>query len=87
VPEAFFGESRRTVCGRTDQHGVVDFLVEGQDQLGVPQGLYRIEVSKPDAAGRETLPARYNTHSQLGQEIAFDRREIEGALRLELSSK
>ena len=87
VPEPFFGHSRLLVSGRTDEHGVVDFQVEGLDQFGVPQGLYRIEVSKPDAAGRETLPARYNTQSQLGQEIAFDRREIEGALRLELSSR
>jgi hypothetical protein len=87
VPESFFGDSRRVASGRTDEHGVVDFKVEGSDQFGVPQGMYRIEVSKPDAAGKETLPARYNTHSQLGQEIAFDRREIEGALRLELSSR
>jgi hypothetical protein len=87
VPESFFGDSRQVVLGRSDEHGVVDFRVEGSQAFGVPQGMYRIEVSKPDAAGNETLPARYNTQSQLGQEIAFDRREIEGALRLELSSR
>jgi hypothetical protein len=87
VPEPFFGDSRRVVLGKSDEYGVVDFRVEGSESFGVPQGLYRIEVSKPDAAGNETLPARYNTQSQLGQEIAFDRREIEGALRLELSSR
>jgi hypothetical protein len=87
VPEQYFGRSRRIVLGRTDPHGIVDFKVEGNDAFGVPQGIYRIEVSKPDAAGKETVPARYNTNSQLGQEIAFDRREIEGSLRLELKSR
>jgi hypothetical protein len=87
VPEPFFGGCRRVVLGRSDPHGIVDFQVEGSVGFGVPQGLYRIEVSKPDAVGKETLPARYNTQSQWGQEIAFDRREIEGSLRLELTSR
>ena len=87
VPEPFFGDSRQVVLGRSDEHGTVDFRAEGNDAFGVPQGLYRIEISKTDAAGNETLPARYNTQTQLGQEVAFDRREIEGALRLELQSR
>ena len=87
VPEAYFGASRRMVLGRTDPNGMADFKVEGERGFGVPQGMYRIEVSKTDSNGRETLPARYNTDSQLGQEIAFDRREIEGSLRLELKSR
>lgn len=87
VPEPFFGDSRQVVLGRSDEHGIVDFRAQGNDACGVPQGLYRIEISKTDAAGNEMLPARYNTQTQLGQEVAFDRREIEGSLRLELKSR
>lgn len=85
VPESYFGDSRRLATGKTDANGLLDLKVEGQDTFGVPNGIYRIEISKKDAAGQETLPAAVNSSSQQGQEIAFDRRELEGGLRIEIA--
>ena len=85
VPESYFGESRRPASGKTDANGLLDLKVEGQDTFGVPNGIYRIEISKKDAGGKETLPATVNSSSQHGQEIARDRRELESGLRIEIA--
>jgi hypothetical protein len=84
VPEKFFGASRRPALGKTDANGLVDLKVEGNETFGVPNGIYRIEISKKDAAGAETLRPEHNSATRLGQEIAFDRRELEGGLRIDL---
>jgi hypothetical protein len=84
VPEKCFGASRRAALGKTDANGLVNLRVEGQDTYGIPNGIYRIEVSKKDAAGVETIKPDYNANTVLGKEIAFDRRELEGGLRIEL---
>jgi hypothetical protein len=36
---------------------------------GCHLGVYRVRISKKDAQGRETVPARYNTQTQLGIEV------------------
>jgi hypothetical protein len=40
----------------------------------LPFGLYRISVSKKNAAGVEAIPARYNTATTLGREVSPDPR-------------
>jgi len=84
VPEKCFGASRRAAVGKTDANGLVNLKVEGHETYGVPNGIYRIEISKKDQAGLETIKSIYNAPSGLGKEIAFDRRELEGGLRIEL---
>jgi hypothetical protein len=38
---------------------------------GVHFGLYKVRISKL-SNGQETLPARYNTETELGQEVSYD---------------
>jgi hypothetical protein len=66
VPEKFLGESIQTATGTTNASGSVGLGVSGQP--GVPPGFYRVEITK---AGLN-IPAKYNTETILGQEIAPD---------------
>lgn len=72
VPEKFMGPHIKPAAGVSDDNGMVDLLIDGQTYSGVHRGVYRIEVSKLDAAGTELLPARYNTATTLGEEVAED---------------
>jgi len=70
VPEAFLGNSFKPAKGVSDETGFVQLVTEGQEVAGVAFGYYRIEVSKKDGGGNETLPARYNTRTTLGKEVS-----------------
>ena len=83
VPERFMGPSFQTASGVSNARGGVQLMVPGQSAPGVQWGYYRIEVSKKDAAGQEMVPARYNTATTLGCEVATDGNK---ALNLELVS-
>jgi EF hand len=85
VPEAFMGSVLKPAKGISDATGNVVLQIEGQELPGVPFGFYRVEVSKKDAAGQETLPARYNTQTTLGRMIAPGGRGFQ-ALALHLES-
>jgi hypothetical protein len=85
VPESFLGPSFKTARGVSDSHGSVKLVTEGYDYPGIAPGYYRIEVSKKDAADREALPDRYNTHTTLGKEVSpLARGGV--VIRLDLSS-
>jgi len=75
VPEAFMGSAFKPSTGVSDEEGHVDLQTDGMDVPGLYCGLYRVTVSKPNAQGKETIPARYNTQTTLGYEIAPDMRE------------
>jgi hypothetical protein len=72
VPEAFLGPAAKPAVGTTNGLGHAVMTVENSSLLGAPPGLYRIEVSTKNAAGEETLPARYNVQTVLGEEVAAD---------------
>ncbi len=74
VPEKFLGEGMKTYEATTDSHGDAHLSLAGSTQRGVSPGFYRIEITK---AG-EPIPAKYNTETQLGQEVAKDAAGIEG---------
>ncbi|HZU35232.1 MAG TPA: hypothetical protein VFA18_04970 [Gemmataceae bacterium] len=69
VPEAFLGPSFKPASGVSDEHGRVVLKMDGEEQPGLACGFYRITVSKKDASGRETIPARYNERTILGREV------------------
>jgi hypothetical protein len=69
VPERFLGGGVKPATGTTDAAGCCFFQVEGAEFPGVQPGIYRIEVSKKDPDGRETIPSRYNTETTLGVEV------------------
>jgi EF hand len=82
VPESFLGSAFKPAKGVTNDTGKAVMKVEGANTPGVPCGLYRIEVSKQNPSGRETLPAKYNAQTTLGEEVAPDLRSSGITLRL-----
>lgn len=70
-PEKFLGPGFVPCKAVTDQSG--DAYVEGPDPQypGIYLGLYRVKVSKV-VGGRETIPSRYNTETELGFEATND---------------
>jgi hypothetical protein len=73
VPEKFMGDAVKPASGITGPDGIAPLYVS-HDFPGVSLGFYRVEVSLKDASGKETLPARYNTNTKLGQEISHSMR-------------
>jgi hypothetical protein len=74
VPEEFLGSDVQKAVGVTDKGGVAGTTIEQPQtpgQRGVQPGFYRVEISKT-AGGKETLPAKYNTKTTLGVEVAPD---------------
>lgn len=71
VPEKFLGDNLVAATGKTDRSGKVSPsvpLTQPGDLPGLAPGLYRMEVTKAGA----NIPAKYNTESTLGVEIAAD---------------
>lgn len=83
VPEKFLGEEIKTASGKTDKNGVamISVATSGrEDPPGVAPGLYRVEVTK----GSE-VPAKFNTDTTLGQEVALDAKGIQEGIKFNLS--
>jgi hypothetical protein len=72
IPEKFLGDALVPASGTTDARGRVSVATPSADVPGVACGLYRLEVSKKDAFGRETISALYNQATILGLEVAPD---------------
>ena len=70
VPEKFLVPAIKPAKGVSDRDGQVTLHPDGEERLGTSWGYFRIEVSKKDGGGKETLPARYNTQTVLGHEVA-----------------
>src|SRR4051812_25078297 len=76
-PEKFLGDEIKTAYGTTDQFGATSLSIP-KDQRPDPKlpggahfGLYKVRISKV-VNGKETIPARYNTETVLGQEVSYD---------------
>jgi len=70
-PEPFMQGLPVPAVGVTDARGEVSLAVQDGKLPGLYCGLYRVRVSKQQQ-GRETIPARYNTETTLGFELASD---------------
>ena len=70
-PEAFMGPAYKLTSATTDKAGTC--LPPGDDPQfpGLHPGLYLVRISKK-VNGQEIIPARYNTATELGREIAED---------------
>jgi hypothetical protein len=74
VPETFLGPNVLPASATTNDQGLAALAIAedkrpGPQYKGVQVGLYRVEISKQQD-GNETIPARYNTSSELGAEVA-----------------
>lgn len=83
VPEEFLGGDVPQATGTTDEGGgatlsTVGAAVEGAE--GVAPGFYRVEITKDGE-----IPAKYNTQTILGQEVALDTPAMqEGGINFDL---
>lgn len=91
VPEPFIKEASDkfdAASGRTDANGVAMLSIpiplpppgKRSAPPGVPPGLYRVEITK---AGLK-IPAKYNTETILGQEVAIDAAGIRNGIKFDL---
>ena len=78
-PEAFLTPAIEPAVGTTNHLGIAYPMIEFEDPdivkqgiAGVRPGMYRVEVSRLDGSGEETIPAKYNTETRLGVEVGLD---------------
>jgi hypothetical protein len=85
VPEGFLGDDIQPASGETDQRGVarpkLPAEADPEGLGGMQVGLYRVEITKPG----ENIPARYNTETELGVEVAQDMAEAESGIQFDLT--
>jgi hypothetical protein len=80
-PEAFLGDEIKPASCTTNRYGGGSATIAKQDRPdptwppGMHLGFYKVKISKI-AAGKETIPAKYNDATVLGQEVAPDVSEI-----------
>jgi len=91
-PEPFLGEAGQRLVAMTNPYGTASPTAESaagtagaRRTIVTPPGLYKIRISKV-TDGKETIPERYNTATELGMELASDNPETNG-LKFNLSSK
>ena len=71
VPDDFLGKEFKTATGTTDKDGMAMMsipLKDPDDPPGVAPGFYSVEITKPG----EDIPAKYNSQTIYGLEIAPD---------------
>lgn len=69
IPESYLGDVVKPGAGVTDTRGSASMTAEGQKSIGVMQcGYYRVELSSP-LDGKETIPAKFNSHTVLGADV------------------
>jgi hypothetical protein len=86
IPEQFLADNlTENAIGTTDQSGVALVslpTLPGPDEPppGIPPGLYRVEITKDG----EDIPAKYNTATELGQEISIDNIDVKKGVKFDL---
>lgn len=76
-PESILGDVVKSAVGKTGLTGTFRPKIPKEQRPtpdsppGLQAGLYRVKVSKMQG-GKETIPARYNSETILGQQIAKD---------------
>ena len=92
VPEPYLGENVKPATGVTLSNGYTDLShadellpksANGRPLYGVFSGTYKIQITHPT----RQIPARYNTATQLGDEIAFDLNSNGDPVRIAITSK
>jgi hypothetical protein len=91
-PESFLGEAIQPAIGTSDFAGAAYPRIPKEKRPmadmpgGMQLGFYRIRVSKL-GNGKETIPAKYNTATTLGQQIAPDDPAIQKQQKIVLDLK
>jgi hypothetical protein len=85
-PEPFLGPSYHSHQGETNGAGITQLDPDFKDRPGIYVGLYRVRISKL-VSGKDIVPARYNTKTELGVELATSVRNGTLNTRFELTNK
>jgi hypothetical protein len=86
VPEKYLGKGLKPATGKTDHNGMAMLSIplkttgEFRDPPGVAPGIYRVEITKKG----EKIPARYNSETIFGQEVAMDAKGIQEGIKFDL---
>jgi hypothetical protein len=86
VPEKFLGDNLKVATGKTDAHGMAMLSIPATSgdgprlPPGVAPGFYRVEITKVG----EDIPAKYNTETVFGQEVAIDAKGIQQGIKFDL---
>ncbi len=67
-PEKFMGSEVPPATGKTSAAGTA--VPQIPDKHGIRLGIYKVRISKLGPDGKEMIPARYNTDTTLGDEVA-----------------
>jgi hypothetical protein len=67
-PEKFMGPDIPPATGKTSPTGAAVPQIEGKH--GLRLGVYKVRISKLGPNGKDMIPARYNTETTLGTEVA-----------------
>jgi len=76
-PEQFLGDEIKAAAGETNVYGDAGPVIPPEQRTdpklpgGAHIGLYKVRISKI-VNGKETIPARYNSETILGQEVSYD---------------
>ncbi|MFT7643269.1 MAG: hypothetical protein ACI9G1_005034 [Pirellulaceae bacterium] len=84
VPASFMADTIKVAAATTGSDGLAVLAVAGMEFPGVQVGMYRVEISKLDDSGKETISTEFNTETKLGQEVASDVDGIERDIVFEL---
>jgi len=85
VPEEFLGPEVQKATGKTDAGGVAVLTIANPPEpglSGVAPGFYRVEIVKDSQ-----IPAKYNTETTIGQEVALDAKGMQEGIIYELTSR
>jgi hypothetical protein len=87
-PESFLGDQLRPATGITDQSGFAFLSMATADGStpasgGVQCGLYKVRITKLNGS-KQMIPAKYNSDTQLGLEVARDALFVRDGLRFDL---
>jgi hypothetical protein len=80
-PETFLGEEIKKAVGTTDSFGTgapsvpLELRPTKDTPAGIAYGLYLVKISKV-VDGKESVPAKYNEQTTLGQEVMHDVPEV-----------
>lgn len=91
-PEPFLSQTVRPGDGISNGFGVAAVSIPKENRLvadsppGLQMGYYTVRITK-EVDGKETIPAKYNTESILGQEVAYDDPAVQSQINFSMVTK
>ena len=85
-PETFMGDMLKPVRAKTNADGRAYLEGQNAEFPGIYLGFYRVRISRL-YQGKETIPLKYNSATELGYEATDDIDEIQNVIEFKLVSK